>query len=130
LRVQKLLAGGSPEDLEAEVRRSLSPLEQLKISVSSHAETSLETQQWLQQIETLKLQNANEPIIIGDQADIEFIQSTDWEMELGILFAELLDGNGKISREAGSDAAMQILELVLLMPKSTQSTQIKPRTTS
>jgi hypothetical protein len=153
LRVQKLLAEGSPEDLEAEVRRSLSLLEQLKISVSSHTETGPETQQWSQQIETLKLQNVNEPTIIGVvgntgarkssvinaildeerlvptncmractavvtemswnnsddenekyRAEIEFIQSTDWEMELRIHFAELQDGNGKISREAGSDA--------------------------
>jgi hypothetical protein len=153
LRLKKLLAEGSLDDLEAEVKKSLSLLEQLKTSVSTHTELGYGTQQWPLQIETLKQQNVKEPTIIGVvgntgagkssvinamldeerlvptncmractavvtemswnnsndenekyRADIEFIQLKDWEMELSILFAEILDGNGKFSHEAGSDA--------------------------
>ena len=37
------------------------------------------------------------------RAEIEFISSTDWEKELKVLFQDLLDGSGQISRDCTNE---------------------------
>jgi hypothetical protein len=64
-RLQKLLAEGNPDILEAEVRNNIVLLDQLQTHIIGPAAQSTEAQQWLQQIESLKQQNVNEPTVIG-----------------------------------------------------------------
>jgi hypothetical protein len=64
-RLAKILAEASPEILEAEVQSNITVLDQLKLHLSDLPAQSPEAQQWLQQIETLRKQNINEPTIIG-----------------------------------------------------------------
>lgn len=53
------------------------------------------------------------------RAEIEFIQSSDWEKELKILFQDLLDGDGNISREccnADTDAGIAYAKVAAVYP--------------
>ena len=57
------------------------------------------------------------------RAEIEFISKEDWIGELKILFADLLDGNGQVSREAtlgDSDAAIAYAKLKAVYPSKTK----------
>ena len=57
------------------------------------------------------------------RAEIEFISKEDWIGELKILFADLLDGNGQVSREAtlgDSDAAVAYAKLKAVYPSKTR----------
>ena len=56
-------------------------------------------------------------------AQIEFIQVTDWEKELKILFQDLFDPSGHISREAtnpDSDAGIAYAKIKAVYPKKTK----------
>ncbi|RYP52928.1 hypothetical protein DL768_002024 [Monosporascus sp. mg162] len=57
------------------------------------------------------------------RAEIEFISRQDWINELRILFSDLLDGNGQVSREANagdSDAAVAYAKLKAVYPSKTK----------
>ena len=57
------------------------------------------------------------------RAEIEFISKEDWIGELKILFADLLDGSGQVSREAtlgDSDAAVAYAKLKAVYPSKTR----------
>lgn len=171
-RLAKILAEASPEILEAEVQSNITLLDQLKVHLSDLPAQSAEAQQWLQQIETLRKQNINEPTIIGVvgntgagkssvinamldeerlvptncmractavvtelswnssddenakyRAAIEFIQPEDWEKELQVLFGELLDGSGNISKEVyseDSEAGVAYAKIRAVYPQKTK----------
>jgi len=171
-RLAKLLTEASPEVLEAEVQSTVALLDQLKVHLSDLPSQSAEAQQWLQQIETLRKQNINEPTIIGVvgntgagkssvinamldeerlvptncmractavvtemswnssddenakyRAAIEFIQPEDWEKELQVLFGELLDGSGNISKEVyseDSEAGVAYAKIKAVYPQKTK----------
>ncbi len=54
------------------------------------------------------------------QAAIEFIQPADWAKELEILFADMIDANGKVSREcyvADSEASIAYAKIKAVYPK-------------
>jgi hypothetical protein len=57
------------------------------------------------------------------RAEIEFIQAEDWEKELRVLFGELLDGSGNISREAyneDSEAGVAYAKIKAVYPHKTR----------
>ncbi|KAK7739253.1 hypothetical protein SLS62_011259 [Diatrype stigma] len=57
------------------------------------------------------------------RAEIEFISREDWVGELKILFSDLLDGSGQVSREAtvgDSDAAVAYAKLKAVYPSKTR----------
>jgi hypothetical protein len=57
------------------------------------------------------------------RAAIEFIQPEDWEKELRVLFGELLDGNGNVSREASnedSEAGVAYAKIKAVYPQKTK----------
>ena len=57
------------------------------------------------------------------RAEIEFITATDWEKELEILFQDLLDGNGRVSREYANkdtDAGRAYAKVKAVYPQKTQ----------
>jgi Dynamin family len=57
------------------------------------------------------------------RAEIEFIKPEDWEKELRILFEELLDGSGKVSRDAtneDSEAGIAYAKIKAVYPKFTR----------
>uniref|UniRef100_A0A093UP25 Nuclear GTPase SLIP-GC n=1 Tax=Talaromyces marneffei PM1 TaxID=1077442 RepID=A0A093UP25_TALMA len=56
------------------------------------------------------------------RAEIEFITENDWEKELHILFSDLLDSNGNVSREASnqdSEAGVAYAKIKAVYPKYT-----------
>lgn len=172
-RLQKLLAEGNPDILEAEVRNNIVLLDQLQTHIIGPAAQSAEAQQWLQQIESLKQQNVNEPTVIGVvgntgagkssvinamldeerlvpsncvractavptemswnssenenakyRAEIEFIKPEDWERELRILFEELLEASGRVSRDASneeSEAGIAYAKIKAVYPNMTHN---------
>ncbi|KAH7049218.1 Dynamin family-domain-containing protein [Macrophomina phaseolina] len=57
------------------------------------------------------------------QADVEFIKQEDWHKELGTLFDELLDGSGKIAKEASnpdSEAGIAYAKISSVYPNKTK----------
>ena len=57
------------------------------------------------------------------QAEIEFIKAADWEKELRILFDDLLDSNGNVSRDASnadSDAGIAYAKIRAVYPNKTK----------
>ncbi|KAL8683181.1 MAG: hypothetical protein Q9186_000793 [Xanthomendoza sp. 1 TL-2023] len=57
------------------------------------------------------------------RAEVEFIQPTDWEKELKTLFQDLLDSNGKISRQCTNDeteAGIAYAKIKAVYPKKTK----------
>ena len=57
------------------------------------------------------------------RAQIEFIKPADWEKELKILFEDLLDGNGEVSREssnADTDAGVAYAKIKAVYPKKSK----------
>ncbi|KAI9745714.1 MAG: hypothetical protein M1818_001250 [Claussenomyces sp. TS43310] len=57
------------------------------------------------------------------RAEIEFIKPEDWEKELRVLFAEILDGSGNISREiyaAESEAGVAFAKIRAVYPDMTK----------
>ena len=62
----------------------------------------------------------------GDQmyrAEIEFISKEDWEKELQLLFEDLLDDNGTVSRDCvieKSDAGVAYAKIKAVYPKKTK----------
>ena len=57
------------------------------------------------------------------RAEIEFITADDWRKELTILFKDLIDDNGNISRDTtneDSDAAMAYAKIKAVYPKKTK----------
>jgi len=57
------------------------------------------------------------------RATVEFIERSDWERELRILFDELLDGSGHISRECAdedSEAGVAYAKIKAVYPKLTK----------
>ncbi|KAI1074397.1 hypothetical protein F5B20DRAFT_586283 [Whalleya microplaca] len=57
------------------------------------------------------------------QAEIEFISAQDWIRELEVLFKDLLDGNGEVSREcsnADSEAGIAYAKLKAVYPSKTK----------
>ena len=57
------------------------------------------------------------------QAEIEFIKAADWEKELRILFDDLLDTNGNVSRDASnadSDAGIAYAKIRAVYPNKTK----------
>jgi ABC-type glutathione transport system ATPase component len=57
------------------------------------------------------------------RAEIEFIKPEDWEKELRILFEELLDGSGKVSRDAtneDSEAGVAYAKIKAVYPRLTR----------
>ncbi|QKX61671.1 uncharacterized protein TRUGW13939_08824 [Talaromyces rugulosus] len=58
------------------------------------------------------------------RAEVEFITATDWAKELRILFDDLLDGKGNISREASTqetDAGIAYAKIKSVYPKYTKN---------
>lgn len=56
------------------------------------------------------------------RAEIEFITEKDWERELQVLFSDLLDSNGNVSREASnqdSEAGVAYAKIKAVYPKYT-----------
>jgi ribosome biogenesis GTPase A len=56
------------------------------------------------------------------RAEIEFITEKDWEKELQVLFSDLLDSNGNVSREASnqdSEAGVAYAKIKAVYPKYT-----------
>ncbi|KAF8866379.1 hypothetical protein BDZ45DRAFT_639507 [Acephala macrosclerotiorum] len=64
-RVQKLIHEGSPEALEAEVRRSQLFLEELKKPMMDNVSQHKDAQHWVKQIENLQKHQVDTPTIIG-----------------------------------------------------------------
>ncbi|MCJ1479498.1 hypothetical protein MMC13_008184 [Lambiella insularis] len=59
----------------------------------------------------------------GYRAEIEFITVTDWEKELEILFQDLLDDDGKVSRDCTNedcDAGVAYAKIKAVYPKKTK----------
>ena len=57
------------------------------------------------------------------RAEIEFIGVTDWEKELNILFEDLFDGSGNVSREVyseDSDAGIAYAKIKAVYPNKTK----------
>ena len=57
------------------------------------------------------------------RAEIEFISAADWEKELRILFQDLLDANGTVSRDCAnedSDAGIAYAKIKAVYPKKTK----------
>ncbi|KAF2995752.1 hypothetical protein E8E14_003295 [Neopestalotiopsis sp. 37M] len=57
------------------------------------------------------------------RAEIEFISKQDWTRELGVLFNDLLDGNGEVSRDCNnsdSDAGIAYAKLTAVYPNKTK----------
>lgn len=57
------------------------------------------------------------------RAEIEFISSMEWSRELQVLFSDLLDGSGQVSREAtttDSDAGVAYAKLKAVYPSKTR----------
>ncbi|KAG8526802.1 uncharacterized protein KY384_008231 [Bacidia gigantensis] len=57
------------------------------------------------------------------KADIEFISAGDWEKELKVLFQDLLDGDGKVSRDCtneDSDAGIAYAKIKAVYPQKTK----------
>ena len=57
------------------------------------------------------------------QAQIEFISLADWEKELKVLFQDLLDGNGQVSRECSNedtDAGIAYAKIKAVYPRKTK----------
>ena len=57
------------------------------------------------------------------RAEIEFISAADWEKELNILFQDLLDGEGNVSRECtneDSDAGIAYAKIKAVYPQKTK----------
>lgn len=57
------------------------------------------------------------------RAEIEFIQAEDWEKELQVLFAEMLDGNGNISRDVyteDSEAGVAYAKIRAVYPQKSK----------
>ena len=53
------------------------------------------------------------------RAQIEFISTVDWEKELKTLFQDLLDGDGKVSRDcANEDTDVGSFQLAFIRSKS------------
>ncbi|KAI3323344.1 hypothetical protein HD806DRAFT_496329 [Xylariaceae sp. AK1471] len=66
------------------------------------------------------------------RAEIEFISSEDWIRELQVLFSDLLDGSGQVSREAtntDSDAGIAYAKVKAVYPQKTREmiAQANPR---
>lgn len=56
-------------------------------------------------------------------AEIEFINPADWEKELNVLFQDLLDGDGKVSRECANedtDAGVAYAKIKAVYPQKTK----------
>ena len=57
------------------------------------------------------------------RAEVEFISAADWEKELRILFQDLLDVNGTVSRECAnedSDAGIAYAKIKAVYPRKTK----------
>jgi len=57
------------------------------------------------------------------QAQVEFITPADWEKELKTLFEDLLDGDGKVSRDCSNqdtDAGIAYAKIKAVYPKKTK----------
>lgn len=57
------------------------------------------------------------------RAEIEFISKQDWTRELGVLFNDMLDGNGEVSRDCNnsdSDAGIAYAKLTAVYPNKTK----------
>ena len=57
------------------------------------------------------------------RAQIEFISIADWEKELKVLFQDLLDGNGQVSRECANedtDAGIAYAKIKAVYPRKTR----------
>ena len=57
------------------------------------------------------------------RAQIEFISLTDWEKELKVLFQDLFDGNGQVSRECANeetDAGIAYAKIKAVYPQKTK----------
>ena len=57
------------------------------------------------------------------RAEIEFITTADWKMELKTLFQDLLDGNGEVSRDCAkedTDAGIAYAKIKAVYPKKTK----------
>lgn len=57
------------------------------------------------------------------RAEVEFIKPEDWERELRILFSELLDGSGKVCRDASnedSEAGVSLAKIKAVYPNLTR----------
>lgn len=171
-RIQKVIANGSANTLEVEVRSHKKFLEHLKQPLVHMAAQSKDAQHWLQQIEALQKQQVDTPTIIGVvgntgagkssvinamleeerlvptncmractavvtelsfntsnnmsekyRADIEFIHASDWEKDLRISLNELLDGNGRVSKDctnADSEAGVAYAKIKAVYPYKTK----------
>ncbi|KAL2065059.1 hypothetical protein VTL71DRAFT_4199 [Oculimacula yallundae] len=64
-RVQKLIAEGSPEELEAEVKISKAFLARLRKPLEGFVAETKDAEHWVTQIEQLQKQNVHTPTIIG-----------------------------------------------------------------
>ena len=57
------------------------------------------------------------------RAEIEFISAAEWEKELRVLFEDLLDGNGQVSRECANedtDAGIAYAKIKAVYPRKTK----------
>ncbi|KAI9785143.1 MAG: hypothetical protein M1839_000781 [Geoglossum umbratile] len=170
--LRALCAISSPEALEKVVKVGLGFLESLREHFSEQAQRNSDSVQWLQQIETVKMQASRARTIVGvvgntgagkssvinamlDEerlvptncmractavvtelsynesddpekkysAKIEFIAAADWEKELKILFQELIDADGKISRDCNnheSEAGIAYAKIRAVYPRKTK----------
>ena len=170
--LQKLLTKACPEVLEQGFATGLELLQNLEAPLREHSGIG-DAQQWLQRIQTLRMQAVRSKTTIGVvgntgagkssvinalldeerlvptncmractavvtelswndasdddeehkyRAEIEFIKAAEWERELRILFDDLLDSNGNVSREASnpdSDAGIAYAKIRAVYPQKT-----------
>jgi len=170
LRLKELVAKGTPESLETEVKSDVVILSRLVQPLSGLA-LRQDATHWLTQVQNVQKLNVPTPTIIGVvgntgagkssvinalldeerlvptncmractavvtemswnfnddeackyRAEIEFISIQDWEKELKVLFDEMLDGSGKVSREAStadSEAGIAYSKIKAVYPYKT-----------
>ena len=61
--------------------------------------------------------------LTGFRAEVEFVAMTDWEKELKVLFQDLLDGSGGVSRDCANedtDAGVAYAKIKAVYPKKTK----------
>ncbi|KAL8913784.1 MAG: hypothetical protein Q9171_001518 [Xanthocarpia ochracea] len=120
--LQTLLEDASPDLLELAVKEGAKILDRLKASFDG-LEGKADAQGWIKQIRActaVVTEISYNDQAIPYRAEIEFIQWADWEKELRILFQELQDSNGRISKDCtskGTDAGVAYAKIKAVYPE-------------